>query len=131
KNGPSFSAGRSPRVTWCSRGITKVCPLNTGRASRKARNSSVASTRWASESPATMRQNGQLVDTVTPPGVTLPCPGCCRHAGIEPTGRGGAEGAGRAGAVPTVPVSVFATVQLVGAAVAGDTVHTDPYDADP
>src|SRR5262249_8506290 len=58
-SGPTLAAGRSASVTWCSRGATSTCPLNTGLASRNATTSASASTMSAARSPAMILQNTQ------------------------------------------------------------------------
>src|SRR6478609_9018706 len=66
-SGGTNSAGNSTIVSTCRRGITKVCPLNTGRVSRKASTSGVSRTSSATSVPAAIRQNRQAWISVTGP----------------------------------------------------------------
>jgi len=57
KNGSVRLPGRSASVGTCCLGTTSTCPLNTGRASRKATVWLSANTVWAAVVPAAMAQN--------------------------------------------------------------------------
>src|SRR6478735_6726872 len=59
RNGSRSGTGRSGSVTTCARGMSRVCPLNSGRMSRNATKSSSLHAIEASVSPAAIRQNRQ------------------------------------------------------------------------
>ena len=81
----SRSSGRSGSVSTCGRGISRLCPGNSGRLSRKATVDSSSSTMWASRSPRTIAQKAQ---DGSPPrsfgGVKERAPG--RRSGGGPVG---------------------------------------------
>jgi len=59
--GPNSWSGRSVRVSTWDRVASSVCPLNTGRMSRKATTSGSSSTMFAGVSPAMMAQKRHFI----------------------------------------------------------------------